>query len=158
VRAVVVVAGAAAVAAVVACVELAACGQGCRNVDVKPVSLECSPTATFNGEIHFDDAATFASFLVDDCLLDAGDDERQAVVDSVDFTKDAVFVSSGVRQANERCISERKTDGVDVCDDGLRVGFADTLTDDDPCPGRWTVAFAIGRSDMRAALDTPVGF
>ncbi len=135
----------------------AGCGPACRGIDVKTIDLQCSASSTFDGEIHFDDAATYASFLLDDCLPEDTDQQRQALVDAVDFTTDAVFVSSGLRQQTARCIADRKQDGVDVCDDGLRVAFADTLSDADPCGGRWTVAFSLPRSELRAALDTPIG-
>ena len=135
----------------------AGCGDACRGIDVKPMALVCSVSGSFAGEIHFDDAASFSSFLLDECLPDANEADRQALVDNVDFTRDAVFVAAGLRQQQTRCISDRKQDGVQVCQDGLRVGFADTISDTSPCSGKWTVAFALPRAELRAALDTPVG-
>ena len=145
-----------AVLAVPVLAVLAACGTPCRAVQVKPLPLTCAGSAP-SGEIHFDDAATFQTFLDGQCLPDSDVSARRAVVNGVDFTKNAVFVAVGQRAQTARCISDRQEDGVEVCDDGLRVGFADRITDTTPCGGSWTVAFIIDRADLRAALDTPVG-
>lgn len=131
------------------------CGRPCRRIDVTPLPLACASTSSFFGELHFDDAATFESFLEIECLPDAEDAVVKDIVDSVDFTVDAVFVAVGDRAQTGRCIGERESDGVDVCEDGLRVGFSDVLRDEAACSGKWTVAFSLPRAELRAALDTP---
>ena len=128
------------------------CGRPCRAIAVQPVELRCQDTSTFTGEIHFDDRATFASFLEsDDCLPLSEADEVTAILDSVDFLEDAVFVASDVRALSGRCIAKRDAEVVEVCNDGLRLSFGDDVTDDTECPGKWTVSFALPRAEMRAA-------
>ena len=135
------------------------CGRPCRAIAVTPVALACDAAAAFEGENHFDDRATFETFLEsDECLPDADDAARAEVLESVDFLNDVVFVAVGDRgqtgAAGEvlRCIESRAADVVEVCDDGLRIAFADRVTDATPCPGKWTVAFQLPREEMRAAL------
>jgi hypothetical protein len=136
----------------------AGCGEACRVITTKALALTCSSTSDFEGEIHFDDAATFQSFLLTDCLPDETDPRRNEIVKTVDFTKDAAFVAVGARQdpGGQRCIADRKDDDVQVCDDGLRVDFNDKITDDTQCQGKWTVAFSLPRTELRAALGTQV--
>jgi hypothetical protein len=136
----------------------AACGEACRVITTKQLALTCSSTSDFEGEIHFDDSATFESFLLTDCLPDDTDAQRQEIVNSIDFTKNAVFVAVGARQdpGGSRCIADRQDDDVQVCDDGLRVDFNDKVTDDTQCQGKWTVAFSLPRAELRAALGTQV--
>ncbi len=128
------------------------CGRPCRAVAVEAVDLGCQSTGSFNGEMHFDDVPTFEAFLESDqCLPDAVDDERAAVVDTVDFLSNVLFVAVDSKEQLGRCIEEREADVVEVCDDGLRIAFADRVTDESPCPGKWTVAFQLPREEMRAA-------
>lgn len=130
------------------------CGRPCRTIAVEPVNVGCQSTGTFNGEIHFDDVPTFQAFLESDqCLPDAIDEERQAIVNEVDFLTNALFVAVGERAQVGRCIEDRQPDVVEVCNDGLRIAFADRVTDASPCAGKWTVAFELAREDMRAAID-----
>lgn len=133
------------------------CGRPCRAVDVKPVSFACAPSAPFRGERHFDDAATFESFLELECMPEAAAEDVTALVDQVDFTRDAIFVAAGDRAQAGRCVSERKADEVEVCDDGLHVAFADRLAESSACGGTWTVAFALPRAELRAALQDSGG-
>jgi hypothetical protein len=129
------------------------CGRPCRTVAVTPLALSCQSTGTFNGEIHFDDVPTFETFLESDqCLPDAAEGERTELIESVDFLTNAVFVAVDQRERQQRCIEEREADVVEVCDDGLRIAFADRVTDTSPCTGKWTVAFQIAREEMRAAV------
>jgi len=83
---------------------------------------------------------------------DAIDEERAAVVQSVDFLTNVVFVAVGDRAQVGRCIEDRQADVVEVCDEGLRVAFSDQVTDASPCAGKWTVAFQLPREEMRAAI------
>lgn len=129
------------------------CGRPCRSIAVQRVDVGCASTGTFNGELHFDDVPTFEAFLESDqCLPDAIDEERAAIIESVDFGANALFVAVGDRAQLGRCIEDRQADIVEVCDDGLRVAFADRVTDANPCAGKWTVAFQIPREEMRAAI------
>lgn len=141
-------------AVVVTCaIALSSCGRPCRAIAVQPVALGCQSTGTFNGEIHFDDVPTLEAFLESDqCLPDAVDTERAEIVDSVDFLNNALFIAVNAREQLGRCIEEREADVVEVCDDGLRIAFADRVTDANPCPGKWTVAFQLPREEMRAAI------
>lgn len=137
-----------------------ACGRPCRQVTTTPVELECEPGAVFTGELHLDDAAVFESFLALECIPSASPDQVAAIVGSVDFLQDVVFVAVGTRAMQSRCIESRAAASVSACDDGLRVAFNDHLTGEPACVGLWTVAFALAREDMRAALgtDEPVAF
>ena len=129
------------------------CGRPCRAIAVQAVDVGCQSTGTFNGELHFDDVPTFEAFLESDqCLPDAVDGERAAVVESVDFLNNALFVAVGARAQLGRCIEDRKADVVEVCDDGLRIAFSDRVTDASPCGDKWTVAFQLPREEMRAAI------
>jgi hypothetical protein len=129
----------------------AGCGRACRGIETKPLALDCDLASALPVDIHFDDAATFETFLETQCLSDPSEEAVRDLVDQVDFTTDVVFVSLGNRQQRERCIAEREADTVEVCDDGLRVGFADKLSEADTCSGKYTVAFTLSRADMRAA-------
>jgi hypothetical protein len=122
----------------------------CRTVAAKPLAVECAPSSSFRGELHFTDADAFRSFLTDRCLLSA--DAAAGVVDDVDFGVDGVFVARGPRAAPGRCVEHRVVDDVSVCVDGLRVAFADDVTGATPCVGDWTVAVALPRAELRAAL------
>jgi hypothetical protein len=126
------------------------CG-GCREVAVQPLAVDCGPASTFGGELHFVDAATWRSFLTDRCLT-PDDATIDALVAGVDFSTQAVFVARGSRAVGGRCVAERAVDTVGACSDGLRVVFDDVESGDVPCPGDWTVAFALPRSELRAAL------
>jgi hypothetical protein len=125
----------------------------CRPVETRPLALDCAAAATFRGELHLDSAETFRSFLSDRCLTEATATEIDAVVAGVDFTTEAVFVARGARGSIARCLESRVTESVDVCGDGLKVIFEDEESGDDVCPGDWTIAFALQRADLRAALD-----
>lgn len=127
------------------------CGRPCRKIAVTPVQLRCQSASTFSGELHFDDRATFESFLTAECLPDATDGEVAAVLDAVDFLADVVFVAVDDRAQVGRCLETRTPEVVEVCQDGLRVSFGDNITDALDCPGKWTVAFTLPRAEMRAA-------
>ena len=133
-----------------------ACGRPCRSVATTPLDLQCEPGAVYEGELHYDDAAVFESFLSLECLPSSSPQQIAAVVDGVYFGHDAVFVAVGRRQVQTRCVEERDAGSVEVCVDGLRVAFDDRLSNEPDCPGRWTVAFTIAREDLRAALGTDV--
>lgn len=146
------------VAAVFAAVcAVAVVGAGCtpcRRIETKPIALDCAQNATFlSGELHMDSAATFRSFLTDRCLPEATDGEIDDLVGAVDFSTDAVFVARGNRGGAQRCITERATESVDVCEGGLRVVFADRESGEGQCGGKWTIAFSLPRDDLRSAVD-----
>ena len=125
----------------------------CHTVETTPLAVECEQGANFTGELHFDSAATFRSFLSDRCLPTSGSEAVDDVVNSVDFTTEAVVVARGARAGTGRCIEERGTESVDVCEDGLRVVFDDVESGDvNSCGGQWTVAFSLPRSELRTAL------
>ena len=127
----------------------------CRSVEARALDFACAPNA-FTGEIHLDSGAVFESFLGDRCLPDATPEEILEIVAvaAVDFQRDAVLVSSGLRSGLGRCVATRKADSVAVCSDGLRIIFDDTLADIDEaaCSGTWTVAVVLPRTELRAAL------
>jgi hypothetical protein len=126
------------------------CGPACRAIDVQPLPLECT---AFDGDLHLDDPVVWESFLEIQCLPDVSREALEELVASVDMSEDAVFVSAGVRAPQPgRCIEGRAVAAVEVCDDGLRVAFDDEVSAADPCTGSWTVAFALPRSELRAAL------
>lgn len=125
----------------------------CRPVTTRDLGLACSAASTFRGELHFDSAETWRSFLTDRCLLDATPAEVDAAVAAVDFTREGVFLARGLRAGVARCLEARAVETVDACGDGLRVVFADDESGDTNCPGDWTVAFALDRADLRSALD-----
>ncbi|MBM4281869.1 MAG: hypothetical protein FJ137_14310 [Deltaproteobacteria bacterium] len=122
----------------------------CRTVVAKPLAVECAASSTYRGELHFSDADAFRSFLTDRCLLPV--DAADEVVAAVDFGVDGVFVARGPRFAPGRCVEARAVDEVYVCVGGLRVAFADDVTSTTPCLGDWTVAVALPRAELRAAL------
>lgn len=124
----------------------------CHPVTTTPIALDCDAGAAFTGELHFDSAASFRSFLNDRCLLESSNEAIEAIVADVDFGVDAVFVARGPRDSAGRCITERGAESVNVCDDGLRVVFDDVESSDAACGGSWTVAFKLPRDEMRAAL------
>jgi hypothetical protein len=130
------------------------CGPACRDVAIEPLDLECEENGEFSGELHFDSAASFDTFVAQQCLPSASTDEVEAVVDSVDFGARGVFVAKGPNSAStERCIVERDAERAQVCEDGLKVYFRDRTTNDDPdCTGTWTTAFTLAREDLRAVL------
>jgi hypothetical protein len=140
------------VVATVVVVAASACTP-CRRIETTPIALDCAQRAAFSGELHFDSAGSFRSFLSDRCLLDSSDDEIDGFVDDIDFSKDAVFVARGARAGSLRCIQERDAESVDVCDDGLHIAFADEESADASCGGSWTVAFVLPREELRAAID-----
>jgi hypothetical protein len=132
----------------------ASCERPCRVIAVTPVVLECEATSTFSGEIHFDDRATFQTFLRSaECLPDAADEDVTAILDSVSFLEDVVFVAVDSRAQLGRGLEQRVADVVEVCEDGLRIAFADKVTAEEACPGKWTVSFALPREEMRAATE-----
>ena len=134
-------------------VATATCCTPCRRVDTTRIELECSANADFVGELHLDTAGSYRSFLSDRCLPDGRDAEIDAFVDAIDFNSQAVFVARNLRGGQARCIEVRQAESVDVCDDGLRVVFRDDESGDATCAGHWTVAFALARGELRAAID-----
>jgi hypothetical protein len=145
---------------VVACLALAAsllaasCGVQCRGIDVRELDLACNETLSPLGELHFDSAASFDTFLRQQCLFGADPASIDAIVESVDFTTEAVFVAVNLRAEAGRCLVDRELDGVQVCTEGLKLGFIDEASTDVACGGVWTVAFVLDRGDLRAALAT----
>jgi len=126
----------------------------CRPVTTRDLALECSAASTFRGELHFDSADTWRSFLTDRCLFDATPEQIDAAVGAVDFSREAVFIARGARGGAARCLEARGVETVDACGDGLRIVFADDESGDAlNCPGDWTVTFALSRADLRSALD-----
>jgi hypothetical protein len=129
--------------------------QSCRPLAVRPLALACSSSSTFLGELHFTDADSFRSFLIDRCLGAANAErvvEADAVVAAVDFGVDAVIVARGGRAGVGRCVEERAVVEASVCDDGVRIAFDDTVTNANPCPGNWTVALVLPRDELRSAV------
>lgn len=133
---------------------LSACGEPCRGIETRALDFECSPLSSFTGELHFDSAAPFDTFLRQQCL-DGDDAEADRILASVDFTREAVFVARGSKRVTaERCLESRGLDEAQVCATGLKVTFRDRESGPDACSaGLWTVAFVLEREDMRAALD-----
>lgn len=137
---------------------VASCGPACRDIDTWEMSLECTDGRRFTGELHFDSAETFDTFLTQQCISTAPSDDVARVADDVVWDKRAVFVAVGPAAIDSRrCVTSRKLDRAQVCDDGLKVFFLDEyIVADDGCnEPRWTVAFQLRREDMRAALDAP---
>ncbi len=131
----------------------------CRSVAVQPLDFEC--TSGFVGEIHLDSRGSFDTFLRQECLLDASDEDITELLDAVDFEQDAVFVAAGLDGLGDaRCLENRELDDAQVCSNGLKVLFSDVFrTIDEQCPATtWTVAFAIDRAELRAALDAAETF
>jgi len=134
----------------------ASCGTPCRGIETRALDFECSASATFTGELHFDSRATFDTFLRQQCLSIAQQDTVDALLDEVDFDTEAVFVAAGPhRLDDQRCLVTRELDGAQVCTTGLKIYFADQMQRADAqCPGtRWTVAFALPREELRAAVE-----
>ncbi len=136
---------------------LTSCGRPCRAIAVTPIELQCEADAVYEGELHYDDAAVFESFLSLECLPSWPPEQITAIVGSVDFLTSVVFVAVGRRQVQTRCVEQRDAAVVQVCDDGLRVAFDDRLSNDLECAGRWTVAFTLPREELRAALGDEAG-
>lgn len=122
---------------------------------MRPLDIPCASANPVSGEHHFDSAATFDTFLRDVCEL-TDDEEVAGWLQQVDFAREAVVVSRGpFALSASRCLTSREVDGVWVCDGGLKVAFHDVETDGAACAeGRWTVAFALSRADLRAALES----
>ncbi len=133
-------------------VTLPACSS-CRFVAHKTLPLDCAVASSFRSELHFFEADTFRSFLTDRCLGVDAAETADRLVRQVDFAVDAVLVARNTRAATQRCIEQRDVGGVEVCDDGVRVYFEDSVTAEDVCPGDWTVAIALSRNDLKVALD-----
>jgi hypothetical protein len=125
----------------------------CRPVTTRDLGLECSAASTFRGELHFDSAETWRSFLTDRGLFDASAEQVDAAVAAVDFSREAAFVARGARAGVARCLEVRAVETVDACGDGLRILFDDTQTGSVECPGDWTISLALSRADLRSALD-----
>lgn len=130
------------------------CGGACHTVKTGTLPVVCTENSSFSGELHFDDGATFAAFLERDCMPDTDAATVTRLVDAVDFTRDVVFVAVGFRDQAGRCLAERAVEGVETCDTGLRVTFADVEVSDERCEGKWTVALTVPRAPMRVALGT----
>jgi hypothetical protein len=132
------------------------CGPYCRDIEATELPVDCESPPRFTGEIHFDNLATFDTFLRQQCLPTASVDEIEAIEDQVDFDTHAVFVAVGPAAIdNTRCVTRRDLDRAQVCSDGLKVVFDDDYASaDEGCTGaRWTVAFSLTREDLRAALE-----
>jgi hypothetical protein len=134
----------------------------CRQVQTEELTLECEDNDTpFTGELHFDSAATYETFLAQQCIPSETDNTISAYVSQIDFTNDAAFVAVGPNAIDSsRCVETRELDSVEVCNSGLKVYFDDTYQSSSQpgsdlfCPsGRWTVAFSLSRDDLRAALE-----
>jgi len=148
---------ASALAALVAVVVVeGACGAACRDVEATELrEVECESPPRFTGEIHFDNLATFDTFLRQQCMYTASDEVIDGILEKVDFTSEGVFVAVGPAAIdNTRCVTRRDLDSAAVCSDGLKVSFDDDYASAaEGCPGtRWTVAFSLAREDLRAAL------
>lgn len=141
------------VVAVVAVVVVDVGCLACRRIEPRTLGVVCEDAAGFSGEIHLDSAPQYRNFLRDTCLPDSSDAAIEALVGEVDFSVDAVFVAGGPRAVGGRCVTARATESVDVCDEGLRVVFADEEEATEACGGFWTVSFAIDRGDLRAAVN-----
>ncbi len=142
------------VVAVVAAVVVVDVGcLACRRIEPRTLGVVCEDAAGFSGEIHLDSAVQYRNFLRDTCVPGANDAAIEALVAEVDFSVDAVFVAGGPRAVGGRCVTARATESVDVCDEGLRVVFADEEEATEACGGFWTVSFALDRGDLRAAVE-----
>lgn len=138
--------------AVLAVGAVVGCDADCRAIEARPIAVECADTSSFMGELHFDDRATWQSFLSLNCLPGAELEVLEDLVNAVDFTDEVAFVAVGTRGQSGRCITERSADTVEVCAAGLRIGFRDEESEDAPCAGKWTAGLAVPRAEMRAAL------
>ena len=130
------------------------CGPACRDTTIQPIDLVCEESSDFSGELHVDSAATFDTFVTQQCAPGLDAEAAAAIVESVDFSQSGVFVAKGPNGSSDaRCIVEREVERAQVCEDGLKVYFRDRTTNDDPtCTGSWTVAFTLPREDLRAVL------
>ncbi len=124
----------------------------CRPATTRPLNIDCAVDSTWRGELHLDSAATWRSFLTDQCLIGEAPEVIDAMVDAVDFTSEAVVVARGPRAGVSRCLEAREVETVDICETGVRVVFDDVESGEEVCPGDWTVAFALPRDDLRSAL------
>lgn len=143
-------------AVVVALAPAVSCGGGCRVIETRPLDYTCvGEPPRFTGELHFEREATFETFLRQQCLFSPLDSEVQVITGDVDWSREATFVAVGPADIDDRCITQREVDVVEVCDDGLQVSFADEVAAaSDSCDApRWTVSFVLSREDLRAALD-----
>lgn len=132
------------------------CGAPCRDIEARPLELTCDATQGFSGELHFDSQATFDTFLRQQCLPPGADDIAAGVLASVNFDAEAVFVAVRPHDLGPgRCLRARALDSAQVCATGLRLLFNDEVrTPGEVCPAtRWTVAFALPRAELRAALE-----
>jgi hypothetical protein len=133
------------------------CGPFCRDVQTRELEFSCEDGANrFTGEIHFDRPTTFRTFLEQQCIPQSPQSFVDEIVDSVDWSTEAVFVAVGPPNVDAtRCVDDRSLERAQVCSDGLKVYFADLYGQSDfGCSGpRWTVAFAMNRQDLRAALE-----
>ncbi len=131
------------------------CGDLCRTIPSRELDLECG-TSVLEGEIHFDAAAPFETFLSQQCMPDASEEAVRDLVESVDFTTDAVWLSVRRNAIDDtRCLQSRELNEAQVCQRGLKGTFYDEPNvSDEPCLGRWTVAFVLDRGDLRAALNS----
>lgn len=130
----------------------------CRRIERRVLDLDCSDASSFRDELHFDNEATYRSFLSDRCLPAGDPIDVEARVAEVDFSVDAVVVARGPRVNGTRCITARAVESVDVCTSGLRLIFEDVEGGVDGCPaGDWTVAVVVGRDDLRAAIGADEG-
>ena len=129
------------------------CDVECREAPAEPFEVACDDQSGFFGELHFDRAATFRSFLTAECL--ANDSERvNAIVDAVDFSQDGVVFMRGIGNLNGECLKMRDAKSVEVCGSGLRVSFEDEVASGEDCLSNiWTIAFSMPRSELRAALE-----
>jgi hypothetical protein len=133
-------------------VAVGACAD-CRNVETRELGIECNADASFQGELHFDSAGTYRTFLSDRCLPGEDAAAIDAIVGDVDFGTEAVFVARGARAGVSRCIEARAAETVEACGEGLKIVFDDVESADPVCPGDWTIALAMPRQELRSALD-----
>ncbi|MCP4499387.1 MAG: hypothetical protein GY822_05400 [Deltaproteobacteria bacterium] len=136
----------------------ASCVDLCRPISTRTLALECG-TDVLEGEIHFDAAAPFETFLAQQCMPSASADEVRDLVESVNFAEEAVWLSVRRNAIDDtRCLRSRELNEAQVCESGLKVTFYDEPeVGDELCLGRWTVAFVLDRGDLRAALDATEG-
>jgi hypothetical protein len=131
------------------------CGAPCRDIQARPLEFECSDDPLgFLGELHFDSASSFETFLRQQCLDDPGD--ADAILEQVDFGSEGVFVATGRDNLDaQRCLRSRELESAQVCTTGLKLYFRDELQSPELvcAETRWTVAFALPREDLRAAIE-----
>lgn len=138
------------------------CGSQCEEADARPLDFVCDSPPNFIGELHFDSAPAFDTFLRQQCLYISGRDEQiDAIMASVDFSTEAVFVAVGPAEIEDnRCLRSRELEAVETCTDGVRVYFEDDiiqLDGIDCATGRWTVAFVMDKAALLESLDTASG-